>query len=229
MHPAGLELEAFACGEDRAAVETHVAACDACKTFVERVRRATAADGAPRLAAAKVRARRRTLGEIGAVASPLAMAAALLLVLRTGGLPRAVPEGSPAPTVTESPRAPSEPETTFKGHVQTAVIRERNQGQERFTGAVKVRPGDRLRIEVDLDRERTIIGAVLGEDGTYLELMPDRQRGPGMHFSEQAARVDSTPLSGTILVGSPEAVARARSTGRTTDVSTIRVEWEQPP
>ena len=87
-----------------------------------------------------------------------------------------------------------------------------------------MKPGDRLRVEVALDREQTILAAVMGEDASWLELMPDGVRPPGTHFSERSARVDASPLRGTILVGAPGAVQRARQTKRFDDVATVRVD-----
>jgi hypothetical protein len=124
--------------------------------------------------------------------------------------------------------ATSDPETRFKGGMQVAVVRERGGKQERFSSTVRVRPGDRLRAEVALDREQAILGAVLADDGSYLELMPLGTRGPGTHFSERSAKIDAAPSRGTILIGSPEAVARARETRDLAGLSTLRVEWEAP-
>jgi hypothetical protein len=166
------------------------------------------------------------------VVLPLAAAAALLVFLKSpstsDGL---VPPVAPLPAT--SPVAPprsgiDDPETTFKGGVQIAVIRERAGRQARFTGKVDVKPGDRLRVEVALDREQAIVAAVMGDDASWLELMPEGTRRPGTHFSERSARVDSSPMRGTILVGSPEEVARARSTRRFEGLVTIRIDWEAP-
>jgi hypothetical protein len=113
--------------------------------------------------------------------------------------------------------------------MQLAVVRERGGGQARFSSAVRVRPGDRLRVEVALDREQAILGAVLGDDGTYLELMPLAVRGPGTHFSERSAKVDASPTFGTIVIGPPEAIAQARESRRFVGVASLRVEWEGTP
>jgi hypothetical protein len=120
-------------------------------------------------------------------------------------------------------------ETTFKGGIQIAVIRERAGEQSRLTGTVSVKPGDGLRVEVALDRDQTILAAVLGDDASWLELMSAGARSPGTHFSERSARVDATPLRGTILVGSPEAVKRARDTGGMQGVAAVRIEWDGTP
>lgn len=176
-------------------------------------------------------ARRRWLMKASTVAIPLAAAAALVLILQTPATKDALvaPSSvSAAPRPMTSEPAASDPETTFKGAIYVAVIRERAGHQARFTGAVSVKPGDRLRVEVALDREQVILAAVMGDDASWLELMTEGPRRPGTHFSESSARVDASPMRGTILVGAPEAVARARATKRFEDVAAIRVEWEAP-
>jgi hypothetical protein len=170
------------------------------------------------------------------VITPLAAAAAIVLLARSGGV-KPVPEQAPASAGAATASGPDrilmaplhEPETTFKGGRQVAVVRERRGEQARFASSVSVRPGDRLRVEVALDREQAILGAVLSDDGSYLELMPLAVRGPGTHFSEKSAKIDATPTYGTIVIGSPEAVARARATHQLDGVSSLRVEWEGRP
>jgi hypothetical protein len=180
------------------------------------------------------------------VVAPLAAAAAILHLTRS---PARAPEtargvdpanGEPRATTTYKVQmgalppglAPSvgvaEPDTQFKGGMQVAVVRERGGAQTRFSSTVRVRPGDRLRVEVALDHEQAILGAVLADDGSYLELMPEAVRGPGTHFSERSAKIDATPTRGTIIIGSPEAVARARQTKSFDGVTTLRVDPEAP-
>ena len=164
-----------------------------------------------------------------AVAGPVAasLAAALLLVLFVRTPATTVPSAPvlPPSTASTASTADPSPETTFKGDIQIAVIREREGEQARFTGKVEVKPGDRLRVEVALDRQQAIASAVLGDDGSWLELMSEEVLPPGTHFSDRTARVDSSPLHGTILVGSPESIAQARFSRRFDEVPSIRVEW----
>ena len=175
------------------------------------------------------------------VITPLAAAAAILLLLSHPPPPAtSAPETMPNEPVATAPRPPdkllmgvlpphAEPDTTFKGGMQIAVVRERGRDQTRFSSTVRVKAGDRLRVEVALDHEQAILGAVLGDDGSYLELMPEGVRGAGTYFSERSARIDDRPTRGTIVIGSPEAVARARATKQLDGVATLRVEWEQAP
>lgn len=241
MHPSSLDLEAFATGEKAAGVNAHIEECSACKAFVDEVSaliaggpsaadaeaavtRAMGADA--RGADTNANAKKRRFWVIStSVITPLAAAAAILLLTRSAPLPGvdrdrdrdlrpAASSGSAAPAreerllIGEQPPR-KDPDTTFKGGAQIAVIRERGGQQERFVGVVRVRPGDRLRVEVALDREQAILGGVLADDGSYLELMPQGVRGAGTHFSERSAKIDASPTRGTILIGAPDAIARA--------------------
>lgn len=205
-HPNSLDLEAFACGEDASAIADHVGACEACRGFVDRLR-ALPAPPMPDLAVPELPRRRSPWATVTTIGVPLAAAAVLLLLLREPNRPEAPPTEAPVATGT------SEPGTSFKGSLQVAVIRERNGEQKRFTGRVPVREGDRLRVEVAIDREQAILAAVEGDDGSYIELMPRAVRAPGTHYSEKSARVSGPPSNGKIVVGD----------------TTIRVEWEGTP
>lgn len=178
------------------------------------------------------------------VIAPLAAAAAILLLMRSPPPPPPPPplktgidpreptsykiqmETFPPGTVVATASGTAEPDTQFKGGMQVAVVRERGGAQARFSSTVRVKPGDRLRVEVALDHEQAILGAVLADDGSYLELMPQAVRGPGTHFSERSAKIDAAPTRGTIIIGRPEAVARARETKSFEGVTTLRVELE---
>lgn len=228
--------------DDAVARALVVMAADGAEPPVERV--------APVAVRGPARDQKRRLWLVtSSVIAPLAAAAAILLLLRSP---------APAPTPAEGPRAPTnykiqmgtvppglapalggasgtsgaeaaaEPDTQFKGGMQVAVVRDRAGSQARFSSTVRVRPGDRLRVEVALDHEQAILGAVLADDGSYLELMPQAVRGPGTHFSERSAKIDAAGARGTILIGSPEAVARARETRNLEGVTTLRVELESP-
>lgn len=203
-HPNSLDLEAFACGEDVASVGSHVDGCDACRAFVERLR------GLPAPAMTAPPKRRRTSLSVVAFAVPLAAAAVLLLFFRGPRRPDAIPP-SIVPVVSTE-----EPATSFKGLRQVAVIRERDGEQRRFTGKVPVREGDRLRVEVAIDREQAILAAVVSDDGSTLELMPSAVRAPGTHYSEKSARVSGPPMGGKIVVGGTMQDAE----------SVVRIEWE---
>jgi len=223
IHPNSLDLEAFACGDAIAGVDSHVDVCDACRTFVDGLRglpvpKIDLPKPAP---VVRLALNPRT---ISTIALPLAAAAALVLFLRSPKREEIAPSVSTAtPASTETA---GEPTTSFKGVRQVAVIRERDGEQKRFTGRVPVKEGDRLRVEVAIDRDQTILAGVLSEDGSYLELMPPAQRAAGTHYSDKSARVSAPPSNGTILVGTEEQVSRAKQHLPTTDLDQVRVEWE---
>ncbi len=246
MHPQSLDLEAFACGDEIPSVADHLPECEACRAFVAGLRglvargpTASEAKAAVDRARRQAPAQRRLWWTVSSVVAPMAMAAAVLLMLRTPGdvkdragvsvnVPVAVDSSALNSSATRAPGV-EEPETTFKGGPLVAVVRERGKGQARFSSSVRVQANDRLRIEVALDREQVILGAVLGDDGSYLELMAPAPRGAGTHFSERSARIDASPTHGTILIGSPAAVAKARQTQRFEGVTTLRVDSEGEP
>ncbi|MDB4997521.1 MAG: hypothetical protein JWM74_4953 [Myxococcaceae bacterium] len=241
MHPNAIDLQAFACGDDAPHVASHLADCDACNAYVARA--GGLAKEAPRAKLPTLDATVTAIGsrrsKIALAIAPFAAAAAVLLWMGTREPVATLPAANAtSPRATAPPTALAindtpDPDTTFKGGIQVAVVRERKGVQDRFTNAVRVRPGDRLRIEVALDRSQTILGAVMGEDGSYVELMPAGVRDAGTHFSEKATRVDEHPLRGTILVGTPEAVRLARSTHDfgghdLAGLRTLPIEWEAP-
>jgi hypothetical protein len=222
-----------------------VARALACMTETQELDDASAAheheEDEPREPAAPRNPTRRLWLAASSVIAPLAAAAAILLLMRSPATPpgpnadvdpreptayKVQMETFPPGTVIATASGTAEPDTQFKGGMQVAVVRERGGSQARFSSTVRVKPGDRLRVEVALDHEQAILGAVLADDGSYLELMPQAVRGPGTHFSERSAKIDAAPTRGTIIIGKPEAVARARHTKSFEGVTTLRVELE---
>lgn len=226
-HPRSVDLEAFACGEPWPDVEAHLHVCAACEAFVARLRGEVARGpklsplSSPRPAGSPS----PVLRVLTWALPPLAVAAGVLFFLR-GTVDHS--RGGSEPAAGETPVASAEVPsgTRFKGRPQVAAVRERGGQQERFATDLHVMPGDRFRVEVALDRPETILAAVRGDDGQWLEIMPPGHRGVGTHYSEQAARVDTQPMSGWIIVGTPEAVAQARASGHLDGVATLRVSWD---
>lgn len=228
-HPSSLDLEAFACGEQRTNVEEHLGACNACKAFVAKIEEATKAflakeDEKKVVPISAAREKKKSTTWI-MVLPLVAVAAGVLLWI---AFPKGEkPKDQPVAQNTAVPTSTEEPETTFKGGMQLAVVRERAGKQERFTSRVVVHPGDRLRIEVALDRPGAILAGVLADDGTFLPLMADETRGPGTHYSEQAARFDDDPTRGWVLVGPPDAIAKAKAArAPVPGVTSMRLDWE---
>src|SRR5690606_13824515 len=145
-HPSSIDLEAFACGEELPVVSEHLTGCDACEAHVARLREAVAggpsesavramvASAEARLPAASDGApsappRLRVILRASTVAAPLALAAMIFLLVRTGpSTSEGVAYDRPEAPATEAPSVPAlpatDPEVAFKGGVQIAVIRE---------------------------------------------------------------------------------------------------------
>ncbi len=251
-HPIAIDLEAFACGERAEGIEVHLRTCALCRSFVDRaaalacgfpetkIRRLVRSE--PTLTPGRVRgalldpfggrlsARTSRALALASASGPLLAAAAILLWMGVSKppLPLLPTAGNGKPTHQEVAARDPETEDTFKGGLSVAVIRERDGMQTRFTDVVPMREGDRLRLEVAIDRPQSILGAVLGDDGGYVELLQDHAREAGTHFSEHSARVDGKGQNGTVLVGSPEAVYRARVGRDYRGVRTLSLRWEGP-
>ncbi len=233
-HPAGPRLEELASGGHDAETEAHVAACEACRAYVTKLREEVAAfaandDGDAFLRAVEARAAREGTEETSApegahgsgaenaadnavdnvvrplvwarlawIAAPLVAAAMFLLLARP-----------PVPPLEDRTAHDS---LHFKGGTEVAAIVEREGHQERVTGEVRVRPGDRLRVEVGLDVEAPTVAGILEKSGTWTPLLPATLLEAGTHYSDEAARVDASGVDGWILVGRPDAVEHARQT-----------------
>jgi hypothetical protein len=224
-HPSNHLLEEIASGGAHAETEAHIAACAACATYVDELSSAARAFGESeegdaerfirKLAARSEKtekAKKRAPFWLRAVwiAAPMAAAALAVLVFW--------PPSTPPAELTSTPRG-----DRFKGALQVAAIVDREGRQERVTGEVGVAPGDRLRLEVSLDRAGPIAGGILESDGTWTLLLAPTELEAGTHFSELAARFDDNPTTGFILVGEPERVERARASRDFTGLTVVRI------
>jgi hypothetical protein len=213
-HPPVWALDAVAAGDAPVSIEAHIAACEACQRYVGALRQEAAdfrARARPKAFAAKVAARasgrpapRSTLRALW-LAGP-ALAAAVALVVWPSRSPTAPPSGE-----------------HFKGGLTLAVVRERAGRQDRLTAPFEVEPGDRIRIEVAVDRDRPVAAGLLSSDGTWASLLSAAPLGPGTHYSELAARFDDRPTDAVLIVGEPADVDRARETRNFADVIAWRV------
>lgn len=234
-HPPAFELETLAVDPAAVSASTraHAEGCEACRSYVAALTngardfaaRAGSADAFVEKIALRAGAddeRRPSVVPLPRVlrarvlwaAAPLAAAAIALVLLR--------------PAVRRSPQDDREPgaestDTTFKGALAIAVIRERQGAQERVTGDVEVRPFDRIRLEVALDTPRPIAAGVLSDDGAWANLVVPTLLDGGTHFSELSVRFDESPTDGVLIVGDPDAVARARATHDLRGVRVLRL------
>jgi hypothetical protein len=205
--------------------------------FVSKVRAsADAAPAPPTTASPRGRsARAASIARIGYVAGPLLAAALVLLVVRGRGQgdgAPAIPGTTPSLQATvgaTATTATTAAESRFKGGLVVAVVRERAGHQERLTGPFQVRAGDRVRVEVSIDREGPVAAGLLTDEGEWVALLAPAALEAGTHFSELAARFDESPTRATLVVGEPEAVQRARATRDFVGVVAWRVTNEAAP
>jgi hypothetical protein len=231
LHPAAVRLEALAADDHEAATAAHVEACEACAAYVAKLKEEASAFRArvDAVAFAKAIAARESstrppgvVKAIGIVTPALAIAAAALLWLHGAGPGAVVTPPGLTPPVPASDTSSAEG-ARFKGGLTVAVVRERGGAQERLAGPFEVRPGDRIRVEIGVDREEAITAGLLADDGTWTVLEAPSTLATGTHYSELAARFDDSPTQAFLLVGSPVDVARARSVGRFDEVVAWRV------
>jgi len=249
-HPSALALESLAAGDLAPDALAHAETCAACMDYVTKLRAEAAAfaeaapppflaglegaltpapargaeesearparEDAPKVASLGEARRRRARAFVyGAL--PLAIAAAAFFVLRPAPAPGPGDLGALSPP-------PGESTMRLKGPPVLAVVRERGEQQERFTGRVAVAPNDRLRLELTVDRAGTYEAGLLGEDGAWIVLLTPTELAPGAHFSEKAAHFDANPSPGWLLAGAPEDVARARATKSFSGLAMVPVE-----
>jgi hypothetical protein len=232
VHPTGARLDAVVTGDADAHATAHVASCAACAAYVERLSRAVdafAATPRPEPEAfvqtvtrrrAADQQRRRRARWLGATTSALALAACVALFVHAR---------PPEAQMAEAPvAAPSAGPIRFKGGSQVAVIVERHGAQSRETGILNIAPGDRIRVEIALDHDDDVQAGVLADDGTWVVLQPATHLGAGTRFSEGAIAFDQRVDPGWVIVGPPDAVARARSTRDLSGVHAIRIHPVAP-
>ena len=218
-HPAGHRLDALAAGDLDLDASAHVEACVECTRYVGQLRAQAArfrAGSDARTFVARAGARsgtrpaRSPVARVAWTAAALVTAAASLLLLL-----RARPQdGVPAPAPTAEQAGPASPREVarFKGGLVVVVVREREGVQQRFSGPLQVRAGDRLRVEVSSDHDGALAAGLLTDEGEWVQLLASSALEPGTHYSELAARFDDSPTRATLVVGDPAAVDRARRT-----------------
>ena len=232
-HPALATLEQCAAtGPSDGKVASHLATCQTCRHYIEKLREQAevfrAENGNDKeffIAGVLLRAAeegrkpvafasRRTLQRMGLATASLAAAASLFLFVHR------------QPPASEATPVAERESMRFKGGPVVALVRERNGTQARFAGDVRVRPDDRVRVEISSDETGPLAAGILGDDGTWIPLLAAVMLPPGTHFSERVVRFDEHPTAGWILVGSPDAVETARVSRAFTMVRALRVQPE---
>lgn len=231
-HPPGHRLEALAAGDPDPDAEAHVAECAACREYLDMLREELAAwqtspereRGLERLRqAGPAPSNVRYLRWASIAAAPLLVAAAVVLFIGRKPPPAGAP-GAAASSTTADPGG-----LRFKGPPGVAVIVEHAGQQHRYTGHVTVGAGDRLRVEVSVARPTPIAAGVLTRDHHYVPLLLPAELDAGTHYSEKAARFDAEPTTGWVIVGSPDAVRAAQTTGQLLRVTALPLSYAPRP
>jgi hypothetical protein len=229
-HPDGSRLDALAIGAGDDEARAHIAACAACASYVDSVAKSAEAfarnegaraDSFVQAVRRRERAVRPRLAWSGGIASALALAAGMALFAHSRSV-RTDGEAVGRDDIS------SQGLVRFKGGMQTATIVEHAGVQSRETGALALEPGDRIRLEIALDHDVRIAAGVLADDGEWAWLQAPALFTGGTHYSEHSITFDHDVASGWILVGTEDAVARARKSRDFHEVTTIRVLPKEP-
>jgi hypothetical protein len=226
MHPSAPRLDAVAAGDDPGAIAGHLADCEACGRYVARLREEAAlfrANVDAKAYAENVRARARARPVESRAyrafwfAAPLVAAAAAVVLWAK----------SPSHAPRFVPSSAGEAEH-FKGGIAVAAVLDRGGHQDRLVGPFEVRPSDRVRVEIAMDHEGPVTAGLLFADGSWATLLAPVSLGPGTHYSELDARFDDAPTDALLVVGAPDAVARARATRNFEGVVAWRIRSALP-
>jgi hypothetical protein len=226
-------LESHVAGKPDADVAKHLLACAACSelcetltadlrafqktsqvdVFLDAVAKRAEQQEQRKVVPLPLRAKGKVLAWGGAV---LAAAAVLFVMVRT-----------PSTTFVTETLDPLE-RVTFKGGepLQLALVRERAGVQERVTGALRLRAGDRIRAEVSLDRSRPIEAVLVRDDGKRFPMLAPTALDVGVHFSPESIRFDAEAFAGFVIAGEPAKVEEALAKKVYDQVRVIRVQTE---
>jgi hypothetical protein len=249
IHPTSFELEASHAERCAGTFETHLAGCACCRSLLESLDRERSAFLAARPAADFVRhIRQRVEGEkrrsAGAGWWPLLLVpiATLLVVFQlvrtwppSGGSgarveaarqpgPEASAHGWTSPeTALPTSATTGSPELAMKGASGPALIVRREESQFLAHRAVTIRPDDELRLRFSLPQAGDVEAGILMATGEWVHFFSGHFS-VGEHVPEATLRVDREPSAGTLLLGAPAEVTRARA-GLPAAVQTISIAW----
>ncbi len=105
--------------------------------------------------------------------------------------------------------------------VDTSVIVLRDGVQTRESGTVGVRPGDRVRISLDVQVAGPLTVGIVDRDGSWVVLADSQAFTAGRHDLERTFRVDAGPTRAAVVAGPPNDVARARRSGSWAEVTRL--------
>ena len=249
-HPTPFDLEASHAEGRLLALEPHLAGCSACRATLDRLESDRTAFLAARPAAPFVRQIRQRLDAeqhragmtrwwvlqlmpLGAL-----LAAFALLQLRplsevpAASVKAAAPEepakpglGSPQPGSVLHEASPARSsELVVKGGGGPALIVRRDSSQFIARGIVTVHPGDELRLRFELTQPGLVEAGILMPGGDWAPFFSGHFAA-GQHTPPATLRVDDQPSTGTLMLGAPAEVSRARA-GSSALVQTLSIEWK---
>lgn len=240
-HSTLAEIEAVHVGATLPPVDAHLSRCGGCRARVEEFDAARDAFLAARPAETFVRrlrdrvekqsvssrwtgARLRTL-QLGSVAAATFV---FYLVVGTSGGPaidsRLELDGKATMTLSQEDTS----DWVVKGADGPALIVRRGEKQAFERGPVTIIPEDELRLHFELTEPGLIKAGIMTDSGEWVELV-EGEFGVGQHTPEATLRVDDQPSSGTLLLGSPAEVDKARAGDTNARVQRLRLEWKGAP
>jgi len=231
QHPTTFELEAYHVGEGPPALAQHLRRCPSCAGHVRALEDEAAtfrARAQPERFVRAVRARARA----GSAAARRWTFSFLLPLAGALGVVALCFAASRPASVLPSGRADGDDLRPRGGQGAPAVeviLRHARDGhQSRHAAEVEARPGDRFRVEVAVP-EATVLEAVMLEDGgAHTSLGARRVFSAGSHLLEPTFTFDDRPLAARLLVGPPDAIARALAGQPDGRVGSVRVRVGGP-
>lgn len=231
-HPTYPELELLHLGEPLDDVRRHVESCELCRRSLEGFEadtRQLLERESPDAFVLRLRgeaARRRRRSSLPALGGALALAASVAALFLTDPFgPELAGRANDSAVATGSPTTQAESLVT-KGFQPLRIIRKRGEEQRTLVGDVTVVPGDRVRLSFDLEHSGRIVGGVLLDEGGWQQLFQG-DFAAGSHTPLATLRADDEPGGGLLLVGPPDAVARAREGHIDRSVLTARILWQK--
>jgi hypothetical protein len=246
-HPTSFELEASHAEGRLGPLEPHLAGCGACRASLDELDRERALFLAARPAAAFVRQVRQQVEAEQRLARggrrwmlhAVPLGALLAIVPLVMAWPfsdgrRETPQHELAPSsgAGAAPLAASESLVPWhsadhvgKGRGGPALIVRRADAQFLAHGVAAIQPGDELRLRFELQTPGDIEAGILMASGEWVPFVSGHFAA-GQHTPAATLRVDDEPSSGTLMLGAPNEVARARAGAADADVQTLPIEWK---
>lgn len=220
-HPSKFRLESLSAGIADAEAEHHVAACRTCQEFVDALgaeQRALLETQLPADFARAIRLEADRRQAAPARRVPWLRWASVLVPLAACGVLAFVwlgPEtGSPTPSPARLSAAPESPGVSgtdvirLRGPDTMRAVVLRDGAQMRLDGEIDGRPGDRIRIELELAAAAKMTIGAWTDDRQWIPLSESESLDAGRHFVDGSVVLDDEPTEGWLLAGPPQEVDR---------------------